>query len=137
MVNAPIERIWADVRDFESHARWIEGASETRMEGGNGTTVGALRTVVVHGMVVTERLTALDDDAHRLAYRIVGDLPMPIYDISGSISMASDTAGDSTLVERVLNYETWLPRDEAEQFRQSRVEILQDSLRLLAKLYET
>jgi uncharacterized protein YndB with AHSA1/START domain len=133
-IQAPIDRVWANVRDFATHARWIHGATVKRMEGGTGTTVGVVRTLEVQGMLVVERLTALDDDAHRMAYEIVGDLPLPMYNIHGTISMTSDTAAGTTLVERTLHYDTSLPRAEAEAFRTTRVEILAASLRELGRV---
>jgi Polyketide cyclase / dehydrase and lipid transport len=133
IIHVPINRVWGNVRDFATHVEWIHGARVISMEGGTGTTVGVVRTLDVQGMIVVERLTALDDDAHSMSYTIVGDLPLPMYDIHGSIAMVSDTSADSTLVERILRYDTPLPRGEADAFRKTRVDILAASLEELAR----
>lgn len=132
-VEKPIEDVWRAIRDFGSHAFWIEGKPQITLEGGSGATVGVLRhTVFPNGVRFDEVLTALDDETYMIKYDVVGDIPLPIYDVRGVIQLYPVSASEATLAERCLYYDTPLPQAEAEAFRLTRVESLAGSLKLLA-----
>jgi len=133
VIDAPIDEVWRTIRDFGSHADWIEGRPKITLQGGSGATVGVLRqTVFADGVRFDEVLTALDDKAHVIEYDVVGAIPLPIYNVHGAIKLYPITSSNRTLVERRLDYDTPLPRPEAEAFLQTRVRVLAASLKLLA-----
>ena len=67
LINAPVERVWAAVRDVgEVHTRFArEFVVDTRLEGTSRLVTFA------NGMVVRERIIDIDESGRRLAYAIV------------------------------------------------------------------
>jgi NADPH2:quinone reductase len=43
IIDAPIERVWAVLRDFNSHEAWHEVVEASRIEGGERSVAGRLR----------------------------------------------------------------------------------------------
>ena len=137
VIKAPAATIWEAIRDFESHSRWIEHNPEITMTGGTGLTVGSMRRVTyADGSFFDEILTTQDDRSFLQKYDVIGDLPLPVYNVSGAMRLHAVTADNSTLVVRTLTYDTPLDRDEAEAFAKTRYELLATSLDLLAALFD-
>ena len=45
VIDAPIDRVWAVLRDFNSHDQWHDVVAESRIEGGEAPTqVGCIRS---------------------------------------------------------------------------------------------
>ncbi|NCZ48402.1 MAG: hypothetical protein EBX59_12740 [Betaproteobacteria bacterium] len=38
IIDAPIERVWAVLRDFNSHDRWHDIVAQSRIEAGQGSS---------------------------------------------------------------------------------------------------
>ena len=66
VIDAPIERVWAVLRDFNSHDRWHDVVAESRIEGGErGDQVGCVRSFTLNdGNRIREQLLALSDSEH-------------------------------------------------------------------------
>ena len=77
-VSAPLEKVWAIVRDF-GDLSWAR-IHDTKLE---GEGVGAVRTFTSTGgdLVVQERLEHLDEAAHHLSYSLIdaGVIPWTSY----------------------------------------------------------
>lgn len=73
MIDAPIDRVWAVLRDFNSHDAWHEVVRESRIEAGrNSAEVGCVRAFTLQdGNFIREQLLALDDSNYRFTYCIV------------------------------------------------------------------
>src|SRR5439155_19358565 len=76
-IKAPIDEVWATVRDFDSLNKWHPGfASDELVSGGNGK-VGAVRKLTIKdGPTFTERLLAFDAAHHSYRYKIL-ESPLP------------------------------------------------------------
>ncbi|VVO58476.1 hypothetical protein PS900_00672 [Pseudomonas fluorescens] len=135
VIDAPIDEVWRAIRDFGSHSRWIEHHPEIELEGGDGLTIGVKRRVIYgEELFFDEILTGMDDRKWVQEYDVIGDLPLPIFSVVGTMQLYPvGTSG--TLVERRLSYDTPLSQDEAHAFAQSRVDLLATSLDLLADLF--
>jgi hypothetical protein len=134
---ASVDTAWTRIRDFGSHAEWIDGHPEVKLEGGLGTTVGVRRsTISRNGLRFDEVLTALDDRNRIMTYDVLGKLPIPAYDVHGSIQLMPITASGTTFAQRCLTYDTTLSGADAETFKHSREGLLAESLRLLAGLFK-
>jgi len=96
-VKAPLEKVWATVKDFDGLSKWHPGfASDELVSGANGK-VGAVRKLTIkNGPVVTERLLAFDGVHHSYRYRIL-ESPLPITHYSAAISVRPGH-GDMTRV---------------------------------------
>lgn len=132
IIERPIEDVWKAIRDFGSHSIWIEGQPHIKLEGSSGTTVGVKRsTIFSDGLRFDEVLTGLDDVTYTIKYDVVGEIPIPAYDIHGVIQLNPISASKMTLAERCLTYDTGLPKSEAKAFALSRIKLLAGSLELL------
>lgn len=137
VIRAPVADVWEAIRDFGAHGRWIEHHPKITLEGGDGLTIGVKRRVTYSdGSFFDEILTGMDDRSRFQEYDVVGDLPLPVYNVRGAMQLRTITADNTTLVERLLTYDTPLPEDEAQAFAGTRYELLAASLDLLASLFE-
>ncbi len=70
VINAPVEAVWAEVRDFGALSRWAGGVAESAIEDGRAPdSVGCVRALKLgDGTPVRERLLELDDCRYRFAY---------------------------------------------------------------------
>lgn len=137
VIDAPVADVWGAIRDFGSHSRWIEHHPAISLEGGDGLTIGVKRRVTYgDGSFFDEILTAMDDRKWLQEYDVVGDLPLPVYNVTGAMQLYAIGSGAGTFVERRLSYDTPLSEAEAAAFAQSRLDLLAASLDLLADLFK-
>lgn len=136
VIDAPIGRVWDAIRDFSTHSAWIEHSPKITLKGGDGLTVGVKRRVTyADGSYFDEVLTGIDDRTWTQEYDVVGELPLPVYNVVGAMQLYPITMNASTLVERRLSYDTHLPQEQASPFAKTRYDLLAESLNLLAKLF--
>lgn len=137
VIEAPVDEVWSAIRDFGTHSSWIEHHPDITLEGGNGLTIGVRRKVAyADGSFFNEVLTGMDDRRYMQEYDVVGELPLPAYNVVGAMRLHPIGDSQQTLVERTLSYETLLPKEEAGDFERTRYVLLADSLDLLAKLFD-
>ena len=81
IIEAPIDQVWAAVRNFDGVVDWNPGVSAARMETGSPTAVGSIRHLdIVDGSIFRETLLAHSDIDRLYAYDIVeGPLPCSKY----------------------------------------------------------
>lgn len=136
IIEVPVARVWHAIRDFGTHSRWIEHHPAITLEGGDGLTIGVKRRVTYgDGSYFDEVLTGMDDRIWMQEYDVVGDLPLPVYNVYGAMQLYPISIDGPTLVERRLTYDTPLPEDEARMFEASRHVLLANSLDILAALF--
>jgi len=73
VIDAPIERVWAVLRDFNSHEQWHTVVEQSRIEGNDRSDqVGCVRSFSLKdGNRIREQLLSLDDREHKSTYCIV------------------------------------------------------------------
>lgn len=100
VIAAPIDRVWAIIRDFNGLPGWHPAIVRSEIEDGKtGDTVGAVRSFyLADGAHVREQLVALDDLDHTLSY-IFATPAFPVTDYVSQIRVAPVTAGGGTFVE--------------------------------------
>lgn len=82
VIDAPVDAVWALIRDFNSHLDWHPAIAASVLEAGRaGDAVGCVRAfTLVTGEALREELTALSDDDHSFSYRILtSDIPLLNY----------------------------------------------------------
>lgn len=91
LINAPLDEVWAALRDWGAlHQRLAPGfVTDTRLDGDDRIVT------FFDGTVVREVLVDLDDDAHRLAWTIVGG---PYTHHNGSAQLLSAGNGQTRFV---------------------------------------
>jgi NADPH:quinone reductase-like Zn-dependent oxidoreductase len=97
VVDAPIERVWAVLRDFNSHLQWHSAIEASRIEGGERSDqVGCVRSFTLKdGNRVREQLLTLDDVAHRSTYCIV-EATLPLQRYVATVTLKPVTDGSKT-----------------------------------------
>ena len=97
VIDAPIERVWNVIRDFNSHADWHPAIARSRIEHGRaGDAVGAVRAFTLHsGEELREELLMLCDRTHRFSYRILSS-DVPLLDYVAHVELRPVTASDRT-----------------------------------------
>ena len=79
IINAPVERVWAVLRDFNGHDTWHPIVAESRIEEGReGDMVGSVRRFRLQdGSELREHLLSLSDRDHSFSYYLL-DTPIPL-----------------------------------------------------------
>jgi NADPH:quinone reductase len=97
IIDAPIERVWAVLRDFNSHARWHDAVEASRIEGHERSDqVGCVRNFTLRdGNRIREQLLSLSDNEHRSTYCIV-ESTVPLQRYVASVTLKPVTDGNRT-----------------------------------------
>jgi NADPH:quinone reductase-like Zn-dependent oxidoreductase len=97
VIDAPIERVWAVLRDFNSHDQWHAVVDTSRIEHGHKPDrVGCVRSFTLKdGNRIREQLLALDDRDHRSTYCIV-QATVPLQRYVATVTLKRVTDGNRT-----------------------------------------
>lgn len=97
IIDAPIERVWAVLRDFNSHAAWHPAVAESAIENGEPSDqVGCVRSFTLKdGNHIREQLLALSDADHVSTYCIL-DATLPMRRYVATVQLKRVTDGDRT-----------------------------------------
>ncbi|MFN0184400.1 MAG: SRPBCC family protein [Aquabacterium sp.] len=97
IIDAPIERVWAVLRDFNSHDQWHAVVADSRIEAGQRSDqVGCVRDFHLRdGHHVREQLLGLDDRTHRSTYTIV-EATVPLLRYVATVTLKPVTDGNRT-----------------------------------------
>src|SRR2546421_10719882 len=97
VIDAPIDRVWSVLRDFNSHDRWHEVVDASRIEGGDRSDqVGCVRSFTLKdGNRIREQLLGLSDTEHRSTYCIV-ESSVPLSRYVATVTLKPVTDGDRT-----------------------------------------
>ena len=114
VIDAPIENVWARIRDFNGLPSWHPRMVESEIEDGKSATeIGAVRKFkVASGAIIREKLLAFSDADHLTTYSIVGH-PAPISNHSSTLKLERVTDGERTFA--VWNATFDAPADKAEE----------------------
>ncbi|HSV61675.1 MAG TPA: SRPBCC family protein [Variovorax sp.] len=97
VIDAPIERVWAVLRDFNSHDRWHPAVAQSRIEGGERSDqVGCVRSFSLRdGNRIREQLLALSEREHKSTYCIV-EATVPLQRYVATVTLKPVTDGQRT-----------------------------------------
>lgn len=97
IIDAPIERVWSVLRDFNSHDQWHTVVEASRIEGDEGSDqVGCVRSFTLKsGDRIREQLIGLDDRLHMSTYCIV-EATVPLQRYVATVTLKPVTDGDRT-----------------------------------------
>ena len=100
VLDAPIERVWQMVRDFDGLPRWVPAIAASEIVGGGAADrVGCVRALTLAGGgSIKERLLALDETTHTCGYEIV-ESPLPIANYLSHIRLKPVTTTGRTFIE--------------------------------------
>jgi NADPH2:quinone reductase len=97
VIDAPLERVWEVLRDFNSHSAWHPAVGESRIENGEpADQVGCVRNFnLKDGNHIREQLLALSDRDYISTYCIL-DATLPMRDYVATVQLKRVTDGDRT-----------------------------------------
>ena len=99
VIDAPVEKVWAKVRDFNNLPQWHPRFSRSHIEGGKASDqIGCVRNfdIAGDGGTIRERLLALSDQEHYFKYTIL-DSPLPVKGYVAQLTLYPITIGNQTL----------------------------------------
>ena len=97
VIDAPIERVWAVLRDFNSHAQWHDVVEASRIEAQERSDqVGCVRSFTLRdGNRIREQLLTLSDTEHKSTYCIV-EATVPLQRYVSTLTLKRVTDGNRT-----------------------------------------
>ena len=106
VIDAPVAKVWAKVRDFNALPRWVPAVRESRIENGEpADKVGCVRDFHLQkGDHLRERLLGLSDYDMFCTYSIL-ESPMPLTDYIATLRLTPITDGDKTFAEWTAEFE--------------------------------
>ncbi|MGV6872070.1 SRPBCC family protein [Pseudochelatococcus sp. B33] len=107
VINAPIERVWRTVGDFNGLPDWMPGMKASTIEDGKDpTSVGAVRALkLATGGSLRERLEEYSQEDRRILYSVL-EGPLPVKNIRTGMKLRSITDTHGTLGEWFSEFET-------------------------------
>jgi mxaD protein len=94
-IPAPVDKVWAAVKDFDSLNKWHPGFAQDKIVKGDNNKPGAVRKLTIKdGPSFTEELLAFDDAKHTYKYRII-ESPLPLRDYVSHIAVKPGPNGGS------------------------------------------
>jgi len=97
IIDAPIDRVWAVLRDFNSHDRWHPAVASSRMENDlGGDVVGGVRQFsLTEGAELREQLLSHSDRKYTFTYCIL-DSSLSLFDYVATVRLKPVTDGNQT-----------------------------------------
>lgn len=114
VIDAPIEKVWARIRDFDGLPSWHPRMIKSEIEGGRPSDeIGCVRKFqLASGPTLREKLLAFSDTDHAVTYSIL-DTPQPISNHEATLSLRRITDGDRTYAEWTATFDA--PAEEADK----------------------
>lgn len=105
VIDAPIEKVWSVMRDFNDMPSYHPAIRKSIIEGDRPSDrVGCVRRLTLHEGFVRERLLSMDDRNYSFSYEIIeGTLPVRGY-VAG-VRLHRVTHGDRTYAEWWADFE--------------------------------
>ena len=100
VINAPADRVWTTIRDFNAMPKWHPAIAESRIEANDPSDkVGCVRDFTLKdGGRVRERLLALSDFDYSCIYSIL-ESPLGVSNYIATLKLTPVTDGNRSLVE--------------------------------------
>ena len=117
VIDAPIDRVWAVLRDFNSHSAWHPAVGESRIERGESADqVGCVRNFFLKdGNHIREQLLALSDSQYISTYCIL-DATLPMRNYVATVQLKKVTDGDRTFWHWESTFD--VPKGREREFEQ-------------------
>jgi hypothetical protein len=114
VINAPIDEVWAKIRDFNALPAWHPIIADSQIENGEPSDkVGCIRNFnLTDGGNIRERLLALSDDEHLCTYSILAS-PMPLENYVATLRLLPITDGNRTYAQWTAEFNCSPDEEEA------------------------
>jgi hypothetical protein len=106
VLNAPVDKVWARVRDFNALPRWHPLIAESQIEEGlPSDQIGCVRVLrLQNGDRIRERLLGLSDHELFCTYSIL-ESPMPLENYVATLRLTPISVGDGTFIEWTAEFD--------------------------------
>ncbi|HEX2790035.1 MAG TPA: SRPBCC family protein [Steroidobacteraceae bacterium] len=109
-INAPADKVWATVKDFDSLDKWHPAIAKDEIVMGTNNKPGAVRALSIKdGPVIKEKLLSFSNATHSFTYKFV-DTPFPIKDYVSTLHVKANKDG-TTLVRWSSTFKRKNPAD--------------------------
>ncbi len=100
IIDAPIDEVWAVLRDFNGHDQWHPAVKTSVIEDGLASDmIGAVRDFqLADGSRIKEQLLSLSDLGHSFSYCIL-EAPVPLFGYVANVRLKPVTDGSRTFWE--------------------------------------
>jgi hypothetical protein len=117
ILDVPVDRVWAVIRDFNGHDKWHPAISRSTIERAQpADRVGCVRRfVLASGEELREQLLTLSDLEQSYSYCLL-DTPIPLFNYVAHVRLMPVTDGDRTFWSWEGRFTT-RPGEEAEMTR--------------------
>ena len=97
VIDAPTDRVWDVLRDFNGHDRWHPAVAKSAIERGQSSDkVGCVRHFFLRdGSELRERLLTLSDLEQTFSYCLL-ETPVPLFNYVAHVRLMPVTDGDRT-----------------------------------------
>lgn len=133
VIEAPVARVWAHIRDFNALPKWVPVVTDSRIEGGGpADKVGCVRNFnLTDGGNLREQLLALSDHDHTVIYNILVS-PMGVQNYVATLKLTRITDGERTFAEWTAEFDCEAGREQAltEEIGQDVFQAAFDNLKL-------
>ena len=106
VLDAPVDRVWARIRDFNALPRWHPRIAESQIEDGlPSDKIGCVRNFrLQNGDRIRERLLGLSDHDLFCTYSIL-ESPMPLENYVATIRLTPISDGNRTFIEWTAEFD--------------------------------
>lgn len=113
VIDAPVERVWTHIRDFNGLPAWVPAVADSRIEGGGPSDrVGCVRNFnLKEGGNLREQLLALSDRDRSVTYNILAS-PMGVENYVATLQLTTITDGDRTFAEWTAEFNCPVERED-------------------------
>ncbi len=114
-IEAPAEKVWEAVKDFDGLANWHPMFSSGAIKSGTNNEPGAIRTVTVKdGPSFDEELLTWDALGRKFTYRLIDPVPLPVARYFGALEVVQVRRNTSAVLwsSRYLNNSGGKMKDE-------------------------
>lgn len=114
VIEAPLQRVWDYIRDFNCLPKWFPGVTDSKIEYGmRSDQVGCIRDFGLDGgQRIREQLLALSDQVYSWAYKMLAG-PLPLSNYIAIVRLLPVTDGNRTFTEYLVEFDC-SPEKEAE-----------------------
>ena len=114
IIDAPVERLWAVLRDFNGHESWHPIVAKSTIERGYPSDkIGCVRRFTMQdGAELREQLLALSDLEMTFSYCLL-ETPIPLFNYVAHVRLLPVTDQDRTFIEWSADFDC-APELEAE-----------------------
>ncbi|OSP53930.1 SRPBCC family protein [Pseudoruegeria sp. SK021] len=107
VLDAPVDMVWAVLRDFNGHDQWHPAVRSSQIERGrDGDRIGAVRRfILTDGSELREQLLTLSDLEMSFSYCLL-ETPVPLFNYVAHVRLIPVTDGDATFWEWSCRFDT-------------------------------